>query len=328
MDVKLRRLFPSPPAKLFIFLAGLLALLLPGCEADVSGPRYREETLPADAVKVTPGSDDHPPILHCTEFLPPEPVSGRVNTMGAEDSAFVLADGRTLYFWFTPDVRVPPEQQVLDGVTGIYVSHLLDGQWSEAQRVTLREPGDVCLDGGVYVRGDEMWFCSIREGNYREIDMWTARLSDGEWQNWQNAGELLNVGYGVGEMHITTDGQELYYHSDRPGGTGGRDIWMTERKDDTWSEPVNVTAVNSPDMDGWPFVTEDGSEFWITRTHMGTPALFRSIKTTSGWNEPELIISQFAGEASLDRSGNVYFTHHFFSEGQMIEADIYVARRV
>ena len=45
-----------------------------------------------------------------------------------------------------------------------------------------------------------------------------------------------------------------------------------------------------------------------------------------GWQEPELILSQFAGEASLDRDGNLYFTHHFFHNGEMIEADIYVAR--
>lgn len=325
--MKFGLLLPWPNGVLIMFVTGLLALVLPGCESHMSQPLIREDAIPADAIKVTPGSDEHPPILHSPEFLPPEPISGSVNTKGAEDSAFVLPDGRTLYFWFTPDVRVPPEQQVLDGVTGIYVSHLLDGLWSEAQRVTLHEPGDLSLDGGAYVRGDEMWFCSVREGNYREIDMWTAQLSAGQWQDWRNAGELLNVQYDIGEMHITLDGQQLYYHSDRPGGKGGRDIWLTEREGDTWSNPVNVTAVNSPDMDGWPFVSEDGSELWITRTHMGTPALFRSTSTTSGWTEPQLVISRFAGEASLDRSGSVYFTHHFFSEGQMIEADIYVARR-
>ena len=36
-------------------------------------------------------------------------------------------------------------------------------------------------------------------------------------------------------------------------------------------------------------------------------------------------ISQFAGEASLDNKGNIYFTHHFYKDGVMLEADIYVA---
>ena len=50
-------------------------------------------------------------------------MEGPVNTAGAEDSPFVTPDGQTLYFFFTPDVRVPAEQQLLDGVTGIWVTH-------------------------------------------------------------------------------------------------------------------------------------------------------------------------------------------------------------
>ena len=43
--------------------------------------------------------------------------------------------------------------------------------------------------------------------------------------------------------------------------------------------------------------------------------------------KPELIISQFAGEATLDKDGNIYFTHHFYNDGKMVEADIYVAMK-
>jgi len=40
------------------------------------------------------------------------------------------------------------------------------------------------------------------------------------------------------------------------------------------------------------------------------------------------LVSQFAGEPTLDDAGNLYFVHHFFTrEMEMIEADIYVARR-
>ena len=41
---------------------------------------------------------------------------------------------------------------------------------------------------------------------------------------------------------------------------------------------------------------------------------------------PDIIIE---GEASVDYdgNGNVYFTHHFFNDNKMIEADIYMAER-
>ncbi len=286
----------------------------------------RQDAIPSDIQKVTPSRDEHPPILHSPDFLQPEPVTGGVNTAGAEDSAFVTPDGDALYLWFTPDVRIPPEKQLTDGVTGIYVSARQGGTWAEAQRVPLQKQGKLALDGCVFVQADSMWFCSAREGNYRGMDMWTAKQQNGSWSDWKNAGELLNIDYLVGEMHITADGQQLYYHSDRPGGKGGRDIWVINRQGDTWGSPMNVKAVNTPETDGWPFVTKDGNELWLTRMYMGTPALYRSRMGPEGWQEPELIVSQFAGEASLDRAGNLYFTHHFFHDGQMLEADIYVAR--
>jgi len=52
------------------------------------------------------------------------------------------------------------------------------------------------------------------------------------------------------------------------------------------------------------------------------------MKVNGDWSEPQLIISQFAGEPSLDMDGNIYFTHHFYNNtSQMVEADIYVAYR-
>lgn len=306
---------------------GMAAVLICACEPEPPYlPRPRRDSIPADISKVTQATDEYPPILHSDDFLTPEPVPGQVNTAGGEDSAFITPDGKTLFFFFTPDVRQPAEKQVIDGVTGLYVSQHNGTTWADGQRILLNKSDKLSLDGCYFVQGHEMWFCSVREGNYREIDMWTSTWKDGAWGDWENAGELLNVDYQVGEMHITADGQQLYYHSDMPGGVGGRDIWVIERQGDTWGPPQNVTTVNTPELDGWPFVTEDGNELWITRTYMGTPALYRSKRGPDGWQEPELILSQFAGEASLDREGNLYFTHHFFHYGEMLEADIYVAR--
>jgi hypothetical protein len=137
----------------------------------------------------------------------------------------------------------------------------------------------------------------------------------------------LNRNYGVGEVHLSANGQSLYFHSDRAGGEGSLDIWVSYRVNGTWQEPVNVEAINTAGNEGWPFLTQDGSELWFTRTYLGTPAIFRSVSENGTWSEPELIVYQFAGEPSLDSDGNLYFTHHFFSNGSMVEADIYVAYR-
>jgi ribosomal protein L24E len=284
----------------------------------------RQERLPADVAKMGPETDRHPPRLHSAEFRTPVPLASTVNTAGAEDSPFVLPDGRTLYFFFTPDVRVPPHKQLLDGVTGVWVSRKTGEAWGEAERVWLQEPGKLALDGAVCIQGDEMWFASAREG-YTGVNMFTARLRDGAWRDWTYCGDRLMKEIGIGEVHV--HGNDLFFHSGRPGGKGGYDLWVTTRSEGAWSDPVNLEAVNTAEMDGYPFVSRDGRELWFTRTHRGTPGIFRSLSQGGSWSKPELIASQFAGEPTLDEAGDLYFVHHYYANDSMIEADIYVARR-
>lgn len=306
----------------------LLTLSFSGCVEDGGDESYpeiaRTDKIPEDSKKQKPENDQHPPIMHSDGFEDPIPLSVEINTAGAEDSHFILPDGETLYFFFTPDVDVPPEEQVSDEVTGIWVSHKDGDSWSEPERVWLQDPGKPALDGAVCVQGDEMWFASTREG-YTEVNMFTAEKLDGEWKNWEYAGDRLMDEIQIGEVHI--HGDDLYFHSDRAGGLGDYDIWMTTRDGDSWSDPVNIEPVNTDSMDGYPFITSDGNEMWFTRTYNGTPGIFRSVEVDGGWGEPELIVSQFAGEPTLDDDGNLYFVHHYYEDGEMIEADIYVAMK-
>ena len=106
---------------------------------------------------------------------------------------------------------------------------------------------------------------------------------------------------------------------------GEYDIWVTHMVDGLWTQSENVREVNTDSFDSRPFVTQDGNELWITRTYLGTPGIFRSLWTGKVWSEPELILSQFAGEPTLDVEGNLYFIHHYVIDDAIIEADVYVA---
>jgi hypothetical protein len=287
-------------------------------------PPDRESLIPSKRVKILPETDVYPPRSLSAEYADPEPLPYPVNTAGAEDSAFIMPDGKTLYLWFTPVPNSPLEGQLVDGVTGIYVFHIDGETWSPAERVLLQDPGKLALDGCAFVLGDLMWFCTTREG-YTGLHWFTAQNREGHWQGWVEAD--FPPGYEVGELHISADGQELYFHSARPGGMGSYDIWMSTLVEGDWGEPVNLTAVNSEYSDGWPFLSADGTELWITRT-IGAPELWRSKRVDGVWGPPEQMFTHFAGEASLDFEGNLYFTHHFFKDNIMLEADIYMARKI
>lgn len=284
----------------------------------------RESRIPESVSKRGPESDLHPPILHSTAYEEPVPLSWSVNTAGLEDSPFILPDGKTLYFFFTPEAQTSPEEQLLDQVTGIWVARKHDKGWGNIERVWLHEPGEVALEGAVCVQGDEMWFASARAG-YQGVNIFTAERVQGTWRNWQYAGDRLMKEIQIGEVHL--QGDDLFFHSERPGGQGGLDIWVTSRTGGAWSDPIPIEVVNTPAMEGFPFVSSDGDELWFTRTYNGTPAIFLSTNQDGIWSAPELVVSQFAGEPTLDAAGNLYFVHHFYENGVMIEADIYVAYR-
>ncbi|MBN2336818.1 PD40 domain-containing protein [Candidatus Bathyarchaeota archaeon] len=298
----------------------------PGEEPELEPAVTRESKIPGDVVKQTPEMDLHPPVLHSFLWEDPIPLPGDINTAGGEDSPFISPDGERFYFFFTPDVRVPAELQLVDGVTGIWYSEKVDDQWAGAERLWLPE-GGLSLDGCTYVSDEEVWFCSVRLGNYKEIDFWVATLEDGRATNIRNAGEELNVEIGIGEMHISPDGDQIYFHGDREGGMGSSDVWVIEWTGDGWSEPVNVEAVNSPGSEGYPYLSPDMTELWINKWYMGSPGTFRSKWVDGGWTAPQLIVSTFAGEPNLDADGNIYFTHHYYRDAVMLEADIYVAYR-
>jgi len=319
--------YPSMTRALLLPAFGLA--LLSGCEKkatgiDGTGERpvvNRLDAIPSGAVKVTPDDDASPPILHSPEFEEPVPVPV-ISTAGAEDAPFIPEDRDELYFFFAADPNEDPSLQIRDPVNGIWVSKREGGVWQEPTLVWLQLPGEPALNGCPFVAANEMLFCTAR-GGFGGLNWFHATLTDGEWGSWTLYG--FDPALAVGELHI--HGDELYYHSDLPGGQGGIDIWMASRIDNTWVNPVNVTAVNSPSDDSRPYVSPDGNELWITRWFGGTPAIFRSKRVGGEWQEAELMVSRFAGEPTLDSQGNLYFVHHFYQDGVMIEADIYVANR-
>src|SRR5207249_3119325 len=63
----------------------------------------------------------------------------------------------------------------------------------------------------------------------------------------------------------------LFFISDRPGGSGGRDVWSASHRDGgRFSAPVNVEELNSAADDSRPVVRHDGLEFFLTSQRAGS----------------------------------------------------------
>lgn len=92
-----------------------------------------------------------------------------------------MSDGKNLYFFITPSYGRPPEDQISDGITGIYYSNNKKGEWQEPERVLLDKKTGSSLDGCHFIDENIIWFCSARKGNYGEIDIYTARMENCKW---------------------------------------------------------------------------------------------------------------------------------------------------
>jgi serine/threonine protein kinase/tetratricopeptide (TPR) repeat protein len=85
-------------------------------------------------------------------------------------------------------------------------------------------------------------------------------------------GERVNLGPTVNSPQsdnfpvVSPDGLELYFASDRPGGYGSEDIWMSKRAkaDDPWGPPVNLgPGINSAGYDRASSISSDGLTLYL-----------------------------------------------------------------
>ncbi|UCE64219.1 MAG: PD40 domain-containing protein [Nitrospirota bacterium] len=110
-----------------------------------------------------------------------------------------------------------------------------------------------------------------------------------------NLGLTVNSSSGDGAPCISADGLTLFFDSNRSGGLGGGDIWVTMRPttEDPWTEPVNLgPMVNSSAYESGPFISADGLSLYFQSERPGGIEGSRDIWVTTRptteypWTEP------------------------------------------
>lgn len=82
----------------------------------------------------------------------------------------------------------------------------------------------------------------------------------------------LNTPANEGCPAISRDGRQLFFASNRPGGYGGLDVWVSywSRESDGWGEPLNLGApINTPADEFCPSPMPDGEGFLYVSTKPG-----------------------------------------------------------
>ena len=146
--------------------------------------------------------------------------------------------------------------------------------------------------------GDEVFFTrfNLKNGQLKRgqdgktsLKIYTAKLSNkGKWTNISELPFCSND-YDCAYPSVSADGQTLYFASNKPGGQGGMDIYVSVLKDNKWQDPSNVGAlINTPLNEVFPFIHADGTLFFSSNGHKGLGGLdiFSTKKTKENWLTP------------------------------------------
>jgi serine/threonine protein kinase/Tol biopolymer transport system component len=144
--------------------------------------------------------------------------------------------------------------------------------------------------------GLSLLFVSDRPGGCGALDLWVTRraTTSDPWNAPVNLGPPVNSPYDDGVASLSADGLSLFFVSERPGGLGSGDIWVSKRRmpDDPWGTPENLGApVNSPLHDWGPSISTDGASLFFNSPRFGGSGgqdIWVTRRTTASgpWSEP------------------------------------------
>jgi outer membrane protein OmpA-like peptidoglycan-associated protein len=217
----------------------------------------------------------------------PKSLDTNVNTKNSEYLPALTADGETLiYTSLLPMGRLMQED--------FYISKKKDSIWQKGVELAALNTDDnegahcISADGRVLV----FTGCNRADG-LGSCDLYISILTNGEWSKPKNMGSTVNSGRWEGQPSLSADGQALYFASDRPGGRGGKDIWVSHRNTKGyWAAPeVLDSIVNTAWDDQTPFMHPDGQTMYFTsdgHPGMGGNDLFLTRKDSLGhWATPK-----------------------------------------
>lgn len=107
------------------------------------------------------------------------------------------------------------------------------------------------------------------EEGINKLKLYSAEQVNGTWGNVQDL-PLNSDEYSTGHPALNHDNTLLYFASDRPGGQGGTDIYVSRFVDGAWAEPVNAgPEINTKGNEMFPFVDPVGNLYFSSDGHPG-----------------------------------------------------------
>ncbi len=241
--------------------------------------------------------------------IDPRPISNQINRVGDVYWPSMPVDNSRFYF----TVKLPLYRTTFQ--EDIYVSIMRNDSFGKPFPLN-NDVLSLNNEGASFISPDGRYLlftgCKRNDG-YGSCDLYMSLQKDGKWQSPVNLGSKVNSKYWESRPVISSDGQTLYFSSNRKGGKGNADIYMCKRKGDNdagypiWGAPINLgDSINTPGDEFAPFIHADNQTLYFSSDHhlgMGGQDIFMSKKTGENqWTKPKNLgypINQYKDEIGL-----------------------------
>ena len=153
------------------------------------------------------------------------------------------------------------------GQEDIYISNDVNGQWDSPTPISdINTPGN---EGAAAISPDGQYIvftkCN-RISTFGSCDLFISYKTEKGWTSGANMGRKINSKAWESQPCISQNGQALYFSSNRPGGYGGKDIWVSYlNRNGEWSRAKNLgPSINTTFSDETPFLHPDNTSLYFT----------------------------------------------------------------
>lgn len=139
---------------------------------------------------------------------------------------------------------------------------------------------------------DEKTLIFTRQINGNE-DFYQAARQTTQWQTATYLSDRINTPTNnEGSQSISQDGKYLFFTGcNRPDGLGRCDIYISQKKDDEWGKPFDLSPpVNTSGWESQPSISADGRTLYFVSNRQGGYGgydIWKSTLTAKGWGQPE-----------------------------------------
>lgn len=171
----------------------------------------------------------------------------------------------------------------------VMFSRLVNGKWTAPVNIT----PDLQSDGDYYISSlsaDGKILLLSRNDGFNS-DIYMSTFNGTTWSKVTRLNKNVNTKYWESQAFISDDGTRLYFSSDRPGGFGGLDLYVSVKTNGDWGPAVNMgPEINTQFNEDRPFLVNNGRTlFFSSQGHenIGGYDIFRSdLQNNKLWGKP------------------------------------------